>query len=380
VTTLVNIEDGRGDDSISFGSPLHFRAGAGPYGEADYPILTEQSQERTSSLAVADLNGDGILDIMAANPGTNSFSFLMGRGNGSFVDPVVTQLDFSPALVVTGQFNDDNGDGKIDQRDNPDLAFLNARGETVSIFLGDGRGGFTERVNRDATGNIIPLRSGNSPTGLSVADVNGDNVPDLQVGNAFGDVLTLLGNGDGTFQAARRAGRDVPLAAADFNGDGVTDALVVNSALDQVSVQLRVPGTDAFMQGGVIGTADAGLQAPVAPVLADLNGDGLSDMVFANSGVNTVTVFLRQADGSSGRRSFFAVTAPAGFSVRDLNSDGIPDLIVANRGSNDVSILFGQGQGPAWTLITGPRIRAGNGPISADVIPDTNGDRVADLM
>src|SRR5439155_17173861 len=105
----------------------------------------------------------------------------------SFANPVLTRLAFSPALVVTGQFNDDNGDGTIDARDNADLALLNATGETVAIFLGDGKGGFTEKVNTDAAGNIIPLRSGNSPTGLSVADVNGDGRLDLQVGNAFGD-------------------------------------------------------------------------------------------------------------------------------------------------------------------------------------------------
>src|SRR5262249_6005557 len=176
------------------------------------------------------------------------------------------------------------------------------------VFLGDGKGGFTEKVNRDAAGNIIPLRSGNSPTGLSVADVNGDGRFDLQVGNAFGDVLTLLGNGDGTFQPARRANRDVPLATGDFNGDGVTDALVANSALDQVTVQLRVVGTNTFTSGGVVGTAAAGLQAPVAPVLADLNGDGRTDTIVANSGGNTVTVFLRQADGSFVTQSFFAGT------------------------------------------------------------------------
>jgi hypothetical protein len=371
VTVLVNEESGRSSDSVDLGSQVfRFRAGAGPFGDATG--FTADSPDRTASLAIADFNGDGIPDVIAADPGTNSFAFLAGRGGGSFANPVVTRLSFSPSVVVAGQFNDDNGDHVIDNRDHADLAFLNERGETVSIFLGDGHGGFTEKVVRDASGTIIPLRSGNSPTGLSVADVNGDGLDDLQVGNAFGDVLTLLGNGDGTFQAARRANRDVPLATADFNGDGIPDALVANAAQDQVSLQLRVPGTSTFTQGSLVGTADAGLQAPVAPVLADLNGDDRPDMIVANSGGNTVTVFLRQADGSFVARSFFAGTGPSGLSVRDLNGDGIPDLIVANQGSNDVSILFGQGQGDAWTLIPGPRIRAGNGPISADV--DANGD------
>ncbi|MBI1916718.1 MAG: VCBS repeat-containing protein, partial [Planctomycetes bacterium] len=389
VTVLVNGDEGRGPDSVDFGSQvLRFRAGAGPFSipSGSGPFLLEdppetvRSQDRPAGVAVADFNSDGIVDVVVADAGTNNFAFLAGRGRGSFANPVVTQLSFSPALVVAGQFNDDNGDKKIDARDNADLAFLNESGETVSIFLGDGHGGFTEKVARDASGNIVPLRSGNSPTGLSVADVNGDGRLDLQVGNAFGDVLTLLGNGDGTFQPARRANSDVLLATGDFNGDGVADALVANAARDQVSVQLRVAGTNTFTQGSLVGTADTGLQAPVAPVLADLNGDGRADTIVANSGGNTVTVFLAQADGSVVTRSFFAGTSPAGIAVRDLNGDSIPDLIVANQGSNDVSILFGQGQGDSYTLTSGPRIRAGNGPISADVVADFNGDNIADLM
>ena len=80
----------------------------------------------------------------------------------------------------------------------------------MSIYLGNGHGGFGKPTIYDI---------GPDPTGLTVADVNGDGMPDLLVGNDFGDVLVLLGNGDGTFQPYRRP-TAIALAVADLNGDG----------------------------------------------------------------------------------------------------------------------------------------------------------------
>ena len=85
---------------------------------------------------------------------------------------------------------DFNGDGISD------LAVLGARG--VSIYLGDGEGGFCRRSRYDA---------GPDPTGLTVADVNGDGKLDLLVGKPYGDVLVLLGDGDGTFGPITRPTR-----------------------------------------------------------------------------------------------------------------------------------------------------------------------------
>jgi hypothetical protein len=58
---------------------------------------------------------------------------------------------------------------------------------------------------------------------------------------------------------------------------------------------------------------------------------------------------------------------------------GVPDLVVANKGSNDVSILFGQGQGDSWTLVPGPRLQVGLGPV-ATAVADVNGNGIPDLL
>src|SRR5262249_56125078 len=105
-------------------------------------------------------------------------------------------------------------------------------------------------------------------------------------------------------------------------------------------------------------TLSRSLLAPGAVRAADLNGDGILDLVVANSGANTVLVYLGTGGGQfAPAQSFFAGTDPVGITVADLNGDGIADLVVANQGSNDVTVLLGQGQGSAWTFTNGPRLR-----------------------
>jgi hypothetical protein len=324
-------------------APLEpYRAGAG-LSSLETSSVTAQitSLEATAGVAAGPLTPGGPIDLVTANPGSKTFGVLAGLGGGLFANPVAFQTQHPAQVIRMADFNHDG---------TADLALLGPAG--LTIVLGDGRGGFKPPVSYDV---------GPEPTGLTVADINGDGVPDLLVSNVHGDLLLLIGNGDGTFRPYREADQAVALAVVDLTGNGKPDFIYADEGLDRVVVQY---GTD---QTKVLGDQSSGLLAPGAVTLADLNGDGIPDLIVANSGSNNVLVYPGLGNGQFGPalndgHGFFAGTNPTGIAVANLN--GQPDLIVANSGSNDVSILLGQGQGSSFTLIPGPRIKTDAGPVA----------------
>jgi hypothetical protein len=374
VTVLMN--NGNGQNF----SPQVFRAGTGPYA-FESQLQRERSLDRLGQAVVGDFNGDGTPDLLVPDAGSNSLALLLGAGSGRvgdfdfarFLNPVGIPLDLSPTVVVAGRFKDTNGDGRIDDKDPLDLAILDRTRGIIEILYGDGSGGFTEEANADGQGHPF-LDAGNSPTGLSVVDFNGDGIPDLQVGNAFGDVLTFLGNGDGTFRPFERIDRSTSFAIAKNNGPGKDDFILSDHALDRLVGQFTEPGLN-FSQDRA-----NGIQAPDAVQIADLNGDGIPDLAVANSGGNDVLVYLGTGPGQFDPTplTFFVGTDPVGLTIADLTGNGIPDVVVADEGSNDISILLGQGKGTDWTLTPGPRLRAGIGPISTTVADVTGPAGVPD--
>jgi hypothetical protein len=343
MTVLVN--DGHG----AFAAQHIYRAAQGPF-ELDSTGQTVRSFMQTSGVTAGDFNGAGLTDAVAINAGANSLAFLTGQGGGNFLNPAITLLGFKPAFVASGPLRDTNHDGQITATDLPDLVVLDQQHGTVNIYLNDGHGHFTLKQS---------LSAGNAPSSVTIADINGDGIPDLLVGNSFGDVLVLLGNGDGTFRPFVRADQAVPFATSDAQGD----VILANQSVDQVMSQIRQAGTTSFSTGS-FNQQGNGLIAPGAVVLADLTNNGRQDLIVANSGSNNILVYMRKADGSfAAPVSYFAGTNPVGVTVQDLGN-GHPDIVVANRGSNDVSILFGAGTG---TFTYGPRLKGGNGPLGVTV-------------
>ncbi|MGH9431520.1 MAG: FG-GAP-like repeat-containing protein, partial [Terriglobia bacterium] len=276
-----------------------------------------------------------------------------------------------PTAVVTADFNKD---GKLD------LAV--AAGSGVSILLGNGDGTFQPHVD---------YATGLNPRSVVAADFNGDGNPDLVVANSgdssdpFAMVSVLLGNGDGTFQAASNYGAGpapVAVTAGDFNGDGWQDLAVANfgtSSLTGETVTILLGSANGNFQTY---TDYAAVLNPSYLVSADFNKDGKLDLAEVNSvptGENTVTVLLGNGDGTFGTRNNFPAGLAAGnVVVGDFNGDGVLDLAVVNNLVGQpptVSILPGNGDGTFQAPITVP-LEPGQAYIAAG---DFNGDGKLDL-
>ena len=212
-----------------FAPEERFAAGVGFYGLA--PV--------NNSLAVQSLlDTNGIVsvgsNVVVTNSGSDSFIVLPADGRGGFLNPQssqVTSIGSTATAIVTGDFN---GDGY------GDLAILSKDSDTISIYGGEGNGSFLK---------IATVNAGNQPTGLAVADVSQpggggpDGIEDLLVGNAFGDLLVLAGNGDGTFAQYRRANASVGLAVAASATTGQNTFFFSDQAHDQLAFKSAAVGT-----------------------------------------------------------------------------------------------------------------------------------------
>ncbi len=247
------------------------------------------------SIGMADLNGDGKLDLAVANASGANVAVLIGNGDGTFQDAVDYDAGGNPESVAIGDLN---GDGK------PDLvvADFNFSG---SVLLGNGDGTFQPATSFPLSGFAFFA---------TLADLNNDGKLDLVISYSVHNITVLLGNGDGSFQA----GTDYQVGtfpgsavAADVNGDGNLDLVVAVSNAEHGSVTVLLGKGDGSFQSARQFGAELGAYGVAA---ADLNHDRAIDLAVANLSTNNVSV-LMNSGGTFVATASSENPAPVGQSV-----------------------------------------------------------------
>lgn len=360
-------------------------------GAASFSVATEQdvvTGPNPEIVVTTDLNGDGKPDLILSEPLNNTVAVMLnttapGSNTSSFAAPQTFAAGNSPYSVATADFN---GDGK------PDLVTVDGQDNTFTVFLNTTAPGAS-------TAHFSPAAvfgAGSVPVWVVCADIDGDGRPDLVAANEGDNTVSVLlnttapGAGTPTFSAQRKfpAGTGpAAVVAADLNGDGKPELIVADITAGNVTVLLNTtaPGSGVasfFLQQTVTTAANPG-----GVVAADINGDGLIDVVTADESSKTLSVMLNVTPKpvtpfSLGSPHVFGAggTADSAATV-DLNGDGRPDLIVTHLNDNTVSVLFNTavaGMGlpnfsTAQTFATGGKLRK-------VIATDLNGDGKPDLV
>jgi hypothetical protein len=234
-----------------------------------------------TSIALADVDGDGKPDIVAGesgglvevarNEGQGFFAnaqFVGGVGNHLLHDPCVVQ-------VVAGGFN---GNGK------PDIVVADPRLSSVSVLPNNGDGTF---------GAAQTYAVGGPATGVAVGDFNRDGKPDIVTANSNGTVSVLPNTGNGTFGAAQTFAVGGPansVAVGDFNHDGLPDIATTGAEMDV----LLNAGNGSFGAYQKVGPAGSSV------VAADFNGNGFPGLAQIDASSSGTDVVLNNADWMPG--------------------------------------------------------------------------------
>ncbi|HET9804391.1 MAG TPA: Ig-like domain repeat protein, partial [Candidatus Acidoferrum sp.] len=336
-----------------------------------------------SAVAVADLQANGLPSLAIASQAMDTVTTELNNFNG-FQTGSSVSVGVQPYAIATGEFL--RGDIL------PEFAVTNSQDRTVTLLVANGTNGSYRQFSS------IPV-PGYYPTGIVAGDFNRDGIMDLAVVSTCttnfcyptaipelpGSVTIFLGDGIGGFSASPvqlvTDNSPFAIATADLNGDGILDLVVVNSGSNTLSVFMG-NGDGTFTQTSASPATGAN---PKAIVIGDFNRDGFPDVAVANYADNTISILLNQncASVAATACSFTPAAAPpaVGYGIRaittgDMNGDGFLDLVVAGGSGGSVNVLLGDGTG-AFTVV--PPFYTGPDPMGV-VVADFNQDGRLDIV
>jgi hypothetical protein len=293
-------------------------------------------------MVATDLNNDGKTDLVGVGTSCTAIAeeqliVLLGNGDGTFQQPVLSPfslgLNKSPATLAVADFN---GDGRLDLALTFPTDGTDGPPGQIYIFLGNGDGTLQSPIiygppSLDCSSGTPNCVS--APDGLAIGDFNGDGKLDLAVCGyqGIGIVSILLGNGDGTFQAPQPIGSFSVsalsanyVASADLTGDGKLDLVVAGHYVATVFLGNGDGTFGAGMTFTTPPTEDSG-----QPILSDINGDGKLDLALSLD--TGISILLGNGDGTFQPHTDvnFSLGGLFQLGAGDFNQDGRLDLVVS---------------------------------------------------
>ncbi len=318
---IADIDDDRHPDLVFFGKKqlgvtVYPGNGDGTF-RAPVTLFPEYS---FSALLVTSYHESGITDVIASNWIANELLVFSGYGKMKFGDPAVIQCSSEPALIATAT---------LDSGTNKDLVVAFPEERICRTFLGDGLGAFH-------AAQTVPIEQ--TPAEIAVADVNGDGSEDVGILCPSENSLDIrLNDGTGTldenlvFSAGRAASSFLFLRHA---GTSLIDAAI----LDTTRGKIRLLCSSAVKGRSSDDAYVTGLQ-PMAVVITDLNRDGRNDLLVANTGSATISLFRNEG----GRRFDGQVTFPIGVEPRDIRylskNDSVSVVLATSPDAGHISAL-----------------------------------------
>ncbi len=384
----IRFADGVSDlfgNTSSLTAAVPFRTGGGPF---QLPLVPIDGFVGAAALAVGDVSGDGRADLLAAAPALRMLKVRRQLPDGSLDQPYTVALTNNACEPDSVQIADLNGDGRLDvvvaeRGCGMDLLLQNAAGVLEPGPFLASLDPYLVRaadLNGDGRADLIGIGSGTdvsiwlqrsdgvwgAPTlvplahmgtlDLAVGDINGDGRPDIVVasggsgppGKGLG---LLLQRADGGFDAGGYLDVDPVwgawgLAIGDIDGDGRAD--IVAGFLGAGLGVFRQAANGQLQPMQVL----PGFDSVCHLRLADLDGDGRQDLVAYKDGLTPLVVMMQQADGALQRaqqleNELHPALGPDRLAVGDLNGDGRPDLAIAGP-----SVLYATPQGVTPANIT----------------------------
>ena len=339
--TLVDVNGDGLDDAIvttTSGRPtlIYINPGDGRFSEVTPMEVTGTGEMTTTSVEVYDLDGDGAKDLVLGNKGGHN-QVLLGdlQRPGNFGPPLPFGGDADQTTDV--KIADIDMDGAVD-------IIVANEGQQNKVYFGTASGDFSSPEAEVVVGQAAGMTSS-----VEVFDLDGDGKPEMIFGNR-GTKSEIFWNGQAspiratlpaitptTVGPAAMSANDVKVA--DVDGDGRPDLVFANDGMNTIAYGSL---GNEYLETSPIGTAE---ERSLSVDIQDVDGDGTADVVFGNADGSAMTHYVKSGTFHSVERTGGVTSVAAQQHLADFNGDGVPDLLTG------MQILLGDGSGD-FSMVT----------------------------